>query len=179
MDATGNTATLAIRQVARWLLAFSAILDAAAPFLEATIFFLAGVAAVSEYIEREKEEAIVIADTVVASSNQQQVYYGADIVGDSTGKKEWRIQTGPMDYETAITWTYATAASDKYGKNARWGLYTTNGADAYEMAVALGGVGPCLHVNRPNEYPHYHVYGMLLFGEYKHFHLWYGGIYEG
>lgn len=176
-DAAGNTDTMAMQQTASWILALLAMLDAATPFLEATVLVLVGVAVVSAYIEREKEEVIVIADTAVASNDEQAIYYGADIVGNSTGKKEWRIQTGPMDYETAIAWTYATAASGKYGKNASWGLYTENQTDAQEMAVALGGAGPCLHENRPREYPHYHVYGMLLFGEYKHFHVWYGSVY--
>ena len=127
----------------------------------------------------EKEKEKVSADAKVTTSNQHSVYYGADRVGDLTGKKEWRIRTGPMDYETAIAWTITTAASGQYGKNASWGLYTTNQHNAYQMAIALGGVGPCLHENRLNEYPHYHVNGMLLFSEYKHFHIWYGDMYMG
>lgn len=115
---------------------------------------------------------------MTSSKNPSAVYYGVDITGNRTGKKEWRVQTGPMDYETALGWTYAMAASGNYGKNASWGLYTEKATYAQAMAISLGGGNPCLHENRLGEYPHYHVNNMLLFGQYKHFHIWYGDIYK-
>ncbi len=173
-DASGETGIMA----AGWLVPLLALVDALTPFLEIVAICLVGVTVINEYKEREQSKSIAISDTLVSKDDQQAVYYGADIVGDSTGKKEWRIRTGPMDYETAISWTYATAASGIYGKNASWGLYTPNQNDASDIAVALGGVGPCLHENRINEYPHFHVLGMLFLGKYKHFHVWYGSMYE-
>lgn len=128
---------------------------------------------------REKEETTVIADAKAITDNRSAVYYGADIVGDATGEKKWRIQTGPMDYYTAVEWVYTTAASHVYGKGASWGLYTENQNDAAQMAISLGGVGPVLHEQGLNEYPHYHVNSMVLFGQYKHFHIWFGSIYAG
>ena len=173
-DASGKSAVTSTS----WLLPLLALLDGATPFLEFVALCIVGAAVITRYIEKEKAESIAIADSIVSTGEQQAVYYGADIIGDLTGKKEWRLRTGPMDYETAIGWVYATAASETYGKNASWGLYTSNQDDASDMAVALGGIGPCLHENRINEYPHFHVLGMLLFGKYKHFHIWYGSMYE-
>lgn len=173
-DASGETGIMA----AGWLVPLLALVDALTPFLEFVALCLVGATVITKYIEREKAESIAIADSIVSTGEQQAVYYGADIVGDLTGKKEWRLRTGSMDYETAIGWAYATAASGTYGRNASWGLYTPNQDDASNIAVALGGIGPCLHENRINEYPHFHVFGMLLFGKYKHFHVWYGSLYE-
>ena len=84
-----------------------------------------------------------------------------------------------MDFDTAIAWVATTAASGTYGKNANWGLYTEKQEDALKMATALGGAIPCLHDCIVGEHAHYHVAGMDLFGQYKHFHVWYGMEYGG
>ena len=60
------------------------------------------------------------------------------------------------------------------------GVYTLEQHDAYVMAknFQLGGT-LVQHINRPGEYPHYHVYGQDFLGHYKHVHFWYGSIYVG
>lgn len=126
-------------------------------------------------IKTKKEAALsnVAEHTKVEKLTQEQsVYYGADIVGGV-----WKVVTPPMNYETAVAWVYSTAEIGIYGKSTSWGIYTKNEADAYALAVALGGPLPMLHTNRAGEYPHYHVAAMIFFGRYKHFHIWYGAIY--
>ena len=179
IDPTGKADAAVIQEASSWILWLLGLLDSATFFLEATALVLVGVYVINEYVEKKEEETLAITYSAVAFGDQQAEYYLADNVGDSNGKKEWRIQIGPMDFETAFGLTLAIAFSKKYGKNANWGLYTENQEDAYKMVIALGGGNPCLHENRIGEYPHYHVYGMDLFGQYKHFHIWYGSIYEG
>ncbi len=54
-------------------------------------------------MKRKKLRLAVIAD-VGAATGQSAVYYGADVVGNKNGKKERKVQTGPMDYFTVIEW---------------------------------------------------------------------------
>ena len=137
---------------------------------------LTSIIAQTMYVTATKDEETVQVDVsaVTTTSPETSLYYPADYVGDSTGKKEWRVYPNAMDYNTAIAWVISMASSGRYGKNASWGLYTEDPQDAYDMAAALCGAIPCLHANRNGEYPHYHAAGMILFGEYKHFHVWYG-----
>lgn len=141
----------------------------------ATIGLIVGAALVAEAIaEEKKEETLVFADRHTSKSQDSAVYFGADMKGGS-----WKIVTTAMDFDTAQAWVHTMAIIKGYGKGASWGLYTTKEYDAEKMVVALGGPGPCLHANRPGEYPHFHPTGMILWGQYKHFHVWYGEIYGG
>ena len=79
-----------------------------------------------------------------------------------------------MNYETAVNWTIAVASSGVYGKQASWGLYTSQKDHAESMAITLGGYNPLHDEKQPGKYAHYHVNGHDLFGIYKHYHVWYG-----
>lgn len=180
VDTHGTSGVAAIKNGYDFLAPFAAIipaLDAATPFVEIFCLVAVGAALWNEISTTSETEEKVIAEAGTVSGEESTVFYGADIVVDASGVKEWRIQTGPMDFDMALAWVDATAISGKYGKNASWGLYTEKGTDAEQMAIALGGNGPCLHEKRVGEYPHFHAAGMLLFGQYKHFHLWYGTVY--
>ena len=122
----------------------------------------------------EKQDSIVITDTLAANEQSTAIYYGADTRGGS-----WKIVTPEMSAEQATAWVISMSAANVYGKKASWGLYTANRSDAERIVMTLGGPGPCLHENRIGEYPHFHPMGMMLFGQYKHFHVWYGSIYGG
>ena len=124
-------------------------------------------------IAASKTEKAIISNITGANRNQP-VFYGADLYGG-----DWKIVTEAMDFNTALAWVTATAAGGIYGKNASWGVYTQEYGDAMALAAALGGGSPCWHGNNMGQYNHYHVAGMLLFGEYKHFHVWYGNLYTG
>ena len=132
------------------------------------------VAVVATSASKEKEDTKAEAIAITASSNPSANYYGADKYGG-----EWKIVTPAMNYDDAIAWVYSTAALHTYGRKASWGLYTANEVDALNIAVALGGAIPVQHTEGIGIYPHYHVAGMVLFGQYKHFHLWYGEIMVG
>ena len=122
--------------------------------------------------EKAKEEAIAVAATV--SIDDTVLFYGIDLRGNI-----WNVVTIPMDFETAVVWVVATATAHILGKRAKWGLYTNKQEDALKMATVLGGAEPCWHCGNAGEYSHYHTAGMCLFGEYKHFHIWYGEINGG
>ena len=116
--------------------------------------------------EKEQEKA------AIGSLTSRAPFCGADIVGGT-----WKIVTGPMSYQEALVWIDTTAAAHIYGRNASWGLYSTNRSDALTMATILGfGKLPIFHVGEYGQFSHYHVDGYNLFGTYKHFHLWYGTI---
>ena len=114
--------------------------------------------------EKEQEK------TAIDSLTSRSPFCGADIVGGT-----WKVVTGPMSYQEALVWIDTTAAAHIYGRNASWGLYSTNQSDALTMATILGfGKPPIFHAGEYGQFPHYHVGGYNLFGTYKHFHLWYG-----
>ena len=69
-----------------------------------------------------------------------------------------------------------TADTNVYGKGASWGLYTPNELDARMMAISFGGPNPIFDPAQRGIYAHYHVEGRNLFGQYKHFHIWYGAM---
>lgn len=138
---------------------------------------LTGTQAFSPPITRSQEEKTEA--LVTTAQNNASVYYPADIIGSMTSPKVWKTYPTPMDEGTAIAWVVSTAATGIYGRNASWGLYTTAQADALKMATILGGAAPCLHNCVIGEHPHYHVAGMNLFGQYKHFHIWYGDVFGG
>ena len=116
-------------------------------------------------------EKKVIASVQLRSDRDDPLFWGVDMYGGN-----WKLVTRPMDFEETLAWVSATAAAGVYGRNASWGVYTNNKMDAMSLASVLGGAHPCWHGDNPGQYNHYHVAGMLLFGEYKHFHVWYGSI---
>ena len=64
-----------------------------------------------------------------------------------------------------------------YGKGTSWGVYTPHHDDAWSLAYRLGNYKvPLIHENRSGEYDHFHVNGKLLYGVYKHFHVWFGSL---
>lgn len=142
-------------------------------------YFLTTVSLRSEMIALRKynqtiaiEEEASVAIAIFSTSTQNDVYfYGADMVGGT-----WKTVTGPLSADEAKVWV----ASRLYGKRSKWGLYTANQHDALQMAWDLGlGLPPIPHLDRLGEYPHYHVGDFLLWGQYKHFHVWFGSINGG
>lgn len=90
----------------------------------------------------------------------------------------WKVVTGPMDSEQALSWVYTSTCAGIFGKNTNWGLYTKNDIDAYNMAFTLGGLKePVFDLGGMGQYNHYHVNSRTLFGKYKHFHIWFGEMY--
>jgi len=119
------------------------------------------------------EEAKVRAMVIHNTRPEEAIYYGA-------AGKNWKIVTPPMTPEEAKMWAVFTAVAHIYGKGGTWGLYTPNQSDALSMAWDLSFAAvPISHTGKEGEYPHYHVFGFDFMGVYKHFHLWYGTIYEG
>ena len=102
---------------------------------------------------------------------EKAVFYGADIRGGT-----WKTVTEPMNFVEARTWVEVTADTNVYGKGASWGLYTPNELDARMMAISFGGPNPIFDPAQRGIYAHYHVEGRNLFGQYKHFHIWYGAM---
>ena len=101
----------------------------------------------------------------------EPLYFGADTYGGT-----WKTVTSAMTLDDAVAWTEMIAASQVYGKNAAWGLYTYRQEDAMIMAQILFPDGYLLPEGEKNQFAHYHPYSRVFRGKYKHFHVWYGEI---
>ena len=124
---------------------------------------------ISELVDELTIDAVVDTD-IVELPKQEPIYYGAHVYGG----KSWEKTTGPMTMDQATIWIYMTAASNKYGRAAAWGVYTYEEVDAYSLAVRIRNGKLVQHLDS-GCYPHYHING-YNFGKYKHFHIWYGEI---
>ena len=103
---------------------------------------------------------------------EEGMYYGVDLRG-----RTWNVKTGPMTKNQAQDWVYTTHLAGIYGKGTSWGVYTPHHDDAWSLAYRLGNYKvPLIHENRSGEYDHFHVNGKLLYGVYKHFHVWFGSL---
>jgi len=101
---------------------------------------------------------------------EYNIFYGIDLRGGT-----WKVVTGAMNYETALSWVLTQNELSVYGKGAKWGLYTQHSVDALAMATILGfGLPPEHDDATVGTYAHYHPYGRVLLGKYAHFHIWYG-----
>lgn len=103
---------------------------------------------------------------------EYNIFYGIDLRGGT-----WKVVTGAMNYETALSWVLTQNELSVYGKGAKWGLYTQHSIDAFAMATILGfGLPPEHDDATVGTYAHYHPHERLLLGKYKHFHVWYGDM---
>ena len=86
-----------------------------------------------------------------------------------------------MNFAEAVAWVEATANSNIYRRTDPWGIYTENPEDALAMAALFAGpLRTPFGEGNTGEYYHYHLDSRdrKLFGKYKHFHVWCGGVIQ-
>ena len=115
------------------------------------------------------EEAL--ADSASKKNDPDAIYIGIRITGGAI-----KPVTEAMAFNEAAQWALNQS---KYGKRAKWGLYTFNYHDAEIMAIYLASRtnGEYLLEDpssiQSGHYEHFHT-DRDSFGKYKHFHVWYG-----
>ena len=122
----------------------------------------------SDSSELDKERQI-IKEILKVANLVNNMYFGAKV----TSSGEFLIETGPMTFSQAKN--YVQSNSQTRGKRAKWGLYTVQQVNAYAVAYYFGGfMVPILEKHGDTQFPHYHVYGRVLYDRSEHFHVWFG-----